>query len=394
MPASAAPQAGGQSPWLQEPPPSGIKTIRILTPGGKPITQARAWVFDRPQSARKGRAQALAVEHGAVKIDLSKYEGVIVLVVESPGFGLSFERKWPSDKPNADFVMRPSTRVEGRLLLPNGRPAAGIRVFPTLLLNALQPPRPDADESAATFAFLQLDDPKLRDRYTAVTGQNGRFTLRGLSQRFAARFDTDDTRFATFSMGTQVSTSGHPVTAAPDIRLTRAATIEGRVLQDGKPVGGVTIGCQSDGGWGESISDAAGRYRIERLVPGTYNVATALTVAQEDRFTASAHEAVVVRAGEHKVGFDFALIPGAVIKGRVTRADGSPAAGIPVGVYGPAHPKSGAWVQGTTADKNGYYRLRVPAGEQFVFIPVKQYDQSRDVTVKDGEEQEVDFTVP
>jgi len=184
------------------------------------------------------------------------------------------------------------------------------------------------------------------------------------------------------------------VTSAPDIRLIQAATIEGRVLRAGKPASGITVGCQSERGWGEVKANASGRYRIERLAPYSYNVSTDLTPRQIEAYTARAHEAVVVRLGEHKTGIDFALIPGAVIKGRVTRADGSPAAGIPVGVYGPARPRSGAWVQNVEADKDGYYRIRVPAGAQYVYIPVEEYGQSQDVTVKDGEERTVNFTVP
>src|SRR5439155_403330 len=80
---------------------------------------------------------------------------------------------------------------------------------------------------------------------------------------------------------------------------------------------------------------------------GAYNVALDLSGELAKAWTAQAHEKLYVATGDHLQGIDFTLIPGAVITGKVTAVDnGQPVAGAHVSVYGPAHPRSGAWVLG------------------------------------------------
>jgi len=84
-------------------------------------------------------------------------------------------------------------------------------------------------------------------------------------------------------------------------------------------------------------------------------------------------------------GVDFELIPGTVIEGVVTSTGGKPMPRIWVGVYGPAHPQSSAWVQGTKTDAQGRYRFLVPPGKQMVYVSDGRYDaEQKHVTTGEG----------
>ncbi|MBB6053204.1 carboxypeptidase-like regulatory domain-containing protein [Armatimonas rosea] len=118
-------------------------------------------------------------------------------------------------------------------------------------------------------------------------------------------------------------------------------------------------------GWGTSLTDGHGNYTL-RVPPGNYNIA--LDLAGTPDWTTRAHEGVAVRSGKNLTGIDFTLERGCLISGRVLGADDRPLVGYSVGVYGPAHPKSSAWVQTTKTDHAGRYQLRVPAGEQYLYL--------------------------
>ena len=64
---------------------------------------------------------------------------------------------------------------------------------------------------------------------------------------------------------------------------------------------------------------------------------------------------------------------------------GRPVEGAFVGVYGPAHPASSAEVQSTLTDAKGRYLLRVPSGDQRVYLADGRYEGISDnVSVADG----------
>jgi hypothetical protein len=110
-----------------------------------------------------------------------------------------------------------------------------------------------------------------------------------------------------------------------------------------------------------------------------------------------------VQAEQTLKNLDFALVKGAVISGRVMAADdGTGIADVPIGVYGPAHPRSGAWVQTTKSAADGSYSLRVPPGEQYVYYQSYQppagfslpQQANLTVTVAEGQTLMVDFKLP
>jgi hypothetical protein len=113
-------------------------------------------------------------------------------------------------------------------------------------------------------------------------------------------------------------------------------------------------------------------------------------------WTAIAFADLPMKQGAIKQDLKFKLIKGGLVVGRVTDLDGKPIVGTNVGIYGPARPRSGAWVQHALTDADGRYRLRVPAGAQYIYLmggptgsPFNQ--MGKEIEVIDGKETKADF---
>ena len=72
---------------------------------------------------------------------------------------------------------------------------------------------------------------------------------------------------------------------------------------------------------------------------------------------------------------------------------GNPQKGIEIGIYGPAHPQTSGWVQIGQTDAVGTYQMRVPPGEQYVYV-MQLSQKSRILTVADGDTATADFQIP
>ncbi len=199
---------------------------------------------------------------------------------------------------------------------------------------------------------------------TSETDADGRFTIAGLpgGARAAMRVEAEGFAEQYDSVPENWPATGSDVT----ITLQPEATIAGRVSRDGEPVAEVKVAAQAQrgSGWGEDRTGAEGHYVLRGLPADTYNVA----LTAPEGLTAVAHEGVKTEAGQRVEGIHFALIEGSLVQGTVTWADtGQPVEGAMIGAYGPAHPRSGGWVQNTTTDAQGRYELRLPPGENYVY---------------------------
>ena len=154
-------------------------------------------------------------------------------------------------------------------------------------------------------------------------------------------------------------------------------------------------------GWGKAITDNDGNFTIGCLTPGNYNLNVHLIGQMGHDWTSVAYDGTPLKEGDQRTGLDLKLIKGGLIQGTVRYSDGKPVEGLLVGVYGPARPRSGAWVQNSMTDKYGKYVLRVPSGKQWVYLmgyptggPAGHARRAtgQDVFVKDGKETTVDFT--
>ncbi len=123
-------------------------------------------------------------------------------------------------------------------------------------------------------------------------------------------------------------------TTTVEIVLPRRASISGTVTSgvDGSAIAGasVSMGSPTSGGNGFATTDASGRYLIEGLKAGSYNLSV---FADGGYVPLQLDEPIVVPAGAVLTGVDFVLTPGATISGVVTSSDGSSVAGSPVSVH-------------------------------------------------------------
>ncbi|MBI5708171.1 MAG: carboxypeptidase regulatory-like domain-containing protein [Armatimonadetes bacterium] len=151
-------------------------------------------------------------------------------------------------------------------------------------------------------------------------------------------------------------------------------------------------------GLGQTVTAKDGSCSIGQLTPGRYNVNAFLTGDLEQAWTSVAFDRTEAKTGETKSGLDIKLIKGGLIIGTVKFSDGKPIEGAYVGVYGPARPRSGAWVQTAIADAEGHYILRVPPGQNHVYVAGvpnmnRLIQDMRNVTVEEGKEIRVDLSI-
>ena len=385
-------------------------TLRVLGPDRKPVARATAWVLygtaDSGQGPVRPAPERIEVRNGVATFRLKHGAFPEALLVDASGYGLSAkgemfasglrivagaETWWP--RREVEFVMSPESRIRGRLLLPSGQPAAGVRVFPAGLAcdvtDSISNPSPGGRVSIELFSE-GFSFPHMRDRYATVTDGAGRFEIRGLPQATSIALDTDDLRFAAFLQGSWHETARSAVTNWPDVRMIPAATIEGRVFARGKPVPGVAVGCYSTRAqMTQATTDRMGRYLIGRLNAGTYGIVAEPSEPLSERLVGRFYPAVAVRTGQHKRAFDLPLTPGAVIKGRVTFTTRG-ANPVTILDFFPPSPFAAYSARG---NKNGYYSIRLPAGKWEV-VPLSPDNKARrEVTLKEGHDLTLNLTV-
>ncbi|HLK15135.1 MAG TPA: M56 family metallopeptidase [Fimbriimonadaceae bacterium] len=369
------------------------REVRLLGPDGKPVARADAWL--EVTGGTKGiEFRPLKVSNGVVDATGSGFpiHGMGVLVVHTPGLALGMARLWPNDHPADELRLSLGSHVEGMLKLADGSPATQTRVRVVRVLFGYPDPQRLVPAALAEDCPLQL---------AATTDDKGHYSIGDLPAGASVGCDADDDRYAQTGIDNMFTVSPEGTAGRYDITLRPAAQFIGHVTRAGKPVAGIVVGAQSinrttDGqpniyGWGEAVTGPDGKYLIRRLPATTYNVALKLVDPQQQEFTAVAHEAIPAIEGQTRDGLYFDLIPGALIEGHLFDSAGRPIARAEIGVYGPAHPRTGAWVQGTWTDRFGHYAFRVPAGTQYVYTMDRGPTAGETVTVLDGSRTTVDL---
>ena len=165
----------------------------------------------------------------------------------------------------------------------------------------------------------------------------------------------------------------HAQTATTDAKPT--GTISGKVTVNEKGVADILVAAQfadrpSQQPAARAKSDASGRYRITGLPAGQYQitaVAPTLAAAEQSQFSSSFYRSsktVVLESGEDADDVDIKLVPGSVITGRVTDADGKPVIEERISLQiidqtgNPSNPSVGMWnYQMNLTDDRGIYRI-------------------------------------
>jgi uncharacterized GH25 family protein len=371
----------------------------VLGSDGKPIAGASVWLVNNSVQApsagvRVDLPTTRSSDSGEFSFtNLPSTAGQ--LVAGADGFGLGLGK---TVNGRVEIRLNRRTDVALTFLAADGKPAAGITVYLSLL------DMPSAENGIYSGIFIAQS---VRSPWNAVTDANGQCTIGGLPQGAVARFDSEDAHFALTTYHENVSLASAAQTRADPIHLVPGATVTGKVIEtaSGKPIAGITVVAQSSqsSSGGSAITADDGSYAIRQLQPAKYDVELNLNDDQQKTWTAAAVENLTLAGGSSKDGVDFSLIPGVILSGTTIAADdGKPVQGVAVGIYSPAHPRSGSMLQSVNSDANGAFSARVPAGDEFAYVesdtPADGFGRpspdNQTVTIADGATGSVQFRLP
>ncbi len=299
--------------------------------------------------------------------------GGIALDVSATGYcGLGFEVPEDADEPIRVRLPR-AARIEGVVRDTDGNPVAGasVAVWGNLQPRIIERARGELDDFAA---FAELPEGwDYEDEYVptpaTTTDAEGRFRSTGLIPHtlgyavHASHPDAGTAEVEAPRLGAPGETTWVNVALAPEIP---GGTIRGRMLLNGEPTAGrIAWKGPTDG---DSLEvGPSGAFLFEHVEPGTIQL-TASPGALRYAFTLMDGRVVEleVESGqelEHDVDVE---LPMAEISGRVTYADGRPAANVFV--------RAGSrekWVQlGGNADADGNYAIAVPDLDFLYYVHV------------------------
>jgi beta-lactamase regulating signal transducer with metallopeptidase domain len=363
--------------------------IRLVDQARQPVMGAKAWLWSMSKD-EKQHVIDLPVEGDAVVLTEKAIQGAErgTLLVETKDGMRDFKVLWPVLSRPSELVIAKSSSIRGKLKLPAGLSSpTRIQIKAMLREHQLEENR---------FEYIPFDSVPNQLKGTAID-TDGNFEFSSMPSGTTICLEVDDDRIAKDNMKLRVKIDGDGHSDLLEYSLKLGGTVEGQVLRNGVPFPGLPIAAQGQNnlhganGWGECVTDTNGRYRLARLDPDTYNVAANIPAPQRADFTMVAKEGLTVKAGETKKEVNFDVIPGGIISGVVQDESGKPIPGGDVGIYGPAHPKSSAWVQGVIADAKGHLRTRVPAGlnEVYYMGPGEMSRPMTNIKVVDGMESKV-----
>lgn len=403
---------------------------RVLAPNNQPIAGASvSWVAYSKDEYHSGTVLSTVQCDAQGRFRFDDSASLIAQTQTYSGTNLDLtppqlfieEKKWGlSRKPIAalasghlDIHLASASELQASYVDGKGQPIPDLRVRLRFLDFKQSAP------GAETGSFLTPSEMK---RFEERTDAAGVVHFPGLPQGAGVFLEVEDERFAQLEREeSQIELARTAKTIAPPIHLVAGATIKGRLTYgpSGLPAVGVQVYAQDRGArWGAAVSDGNGEYQMKSLLAGSYNLSLDLQDNLSGDWTARAHEKVVVARGDHLQNMDFQLVHGVLITGKVT-AEGSaePIAGLQIGIYGPAKPRSSGGVQTAETAKDGTYRLRVPEGKQLIYlmsappigfgppqepptssVPLQRSNafanETYDVEVKDGEKPTVSWQLP
>jgi 5-hydroxyisourate hydrolase-like protein (transthyretin family) len=359
----------------------------VVLPDGSPAKGCDVYFFaqDKTESELHQRQEVKSDNEGAFHFDGLAVDPMNCYVIAvAKGWGMGYDRFL--SRKTTQLRLAPAIDLTVHFVDAQGKPAPDVPICLRALVS-----------QNVEFAFI-LFPAKDQPPFAGKTDSEGAVTFVGLPQSTQVQLTVNDDRFAALTFANAIQLPAKSALSPPPIQLHAAASISGKVVfgATGKPAAGINVAAQSQEGGGSAITSADGTYKLNRLEADKYNVALDLKTEQEKNWTAVAAEGVSIGEGEQKQGVDLSLITGGLITGNVlSKVGGKPIAGVYVGVYGPAHPRSGAWVQNTTTAADGAFSLRVPPGEQYVYLQSadqnSEADTSQNVTVVDGKTTTINF---
>jgi protocatechuate 3,4-dioxygenase beta subunit len=303
--------------------PEGTVKGRVLA-GGKPVAGARVRLRTVIKGERFPDMQFIAVPDGLLDRLTTKtgadgsysLSGIprdfkALVELDDPRFVRLSVQAPLNGQPEASAPVldaRPAGVVQGRALLPDGKPAVGMRVF--------------AQAHSAGNGYAN-----------AVTNAEGRYVLAGLPSGIYNIMADAPTKEVIAAAVEGVTVTEGKTLDAGDMRLTGGALVEGRAVDanTGQPLANVYIGSygphrpRSSGAIIGTSTDAEGKYRL-RVAPGEsylYVSGIAPGYVRDDK----ANTTLKLASGETKT-LDFRLKKGVTLNGRVTDEAGKGVGGL------------------------------------------------------------------
>ena len=124
--------------------------------------------------------------------------------------------------------------------------------------------------------------------------------------------------------------AGFLLRAQSQTKTPKKGSVAGKVTLKSKPAPGIAVGLRTSQPTGPfepsfmAKTDEEGKYRLNDIPAGSYQVAPAAPAFVFSDINNSRGQTVVLGEGENVDQFDFALVRGGVITGKVTDADGRP----------------------------------------------------------------------
>lgn len=352
--------------------------IKVTDANGTAVSTGDVWLL--AEAPHRKYAQLLPLRNGQVVVPYHPERPRSGRLVVNSKEVIDWMQLWPSTKTVTNMKLSRPETLRGRLLLPNGQPARKMQVAVRMIH------KPGVSQSE--FARDLLLEPKSNFlQIETQTDENGMYTFTRLPAGCLIRLDVNDLNIAPPTIGDEIQLGQKGETVAGDLRLRAAGSISGRVSSRGIGSAGTLVGaqCTNDSkaseGWGAAFTNYKGEYKIQRLLPGTYNLIADFGYTVHAPYTAVAKERITVTAGKNVSSQNFEVTKGLVVTGTVRDRSGKLIRDSQVFCYSKSHPKTTDWVQSAHVYE-GKYRIRVPAGE----ITISLADGSSDPIVTKVEE--------
>ena len=231
------------------------------------------------------------------------------------------------------------------------------------------------------------------EEHVALTDDMGRYSIDRLhaGDYMVSITNPDDDEYG-FEMTSQTVTVSLNATATAsfDGYMLRTAEVTGTVTISGDPLGDVTVTVRGTSGKGDdeehiAVTDAAGKYSVDRLHAGDYTVSIANPDDDEYGFDVTSRDVEVELEETAMANFDGIMLRTAEVTGAVTIA-GEALAGVAVTLTGTSGKGDGEEYTRTTGAGGGYSVDRLHAGDYTVSIANPDDDEyGFDVTSRDVE---------
>ena len=288
----------------------------------------------------QGRYRIESFPVGSVSDLRAEKEGLVHVPKDEAMFGGGDRRVHAGDTLTEDIVLEKGATVKGRVTT-GGAPVAGAKV----IVRVGRPNRGiEFTETATTDADGRWKIEGVLPGAAFGEAKKDGYFLEGFPEQWWTF--TEDAEFGK-PFRVEVPEAGE---ATLDLVLSRGSTVKGRVEGPDGPVAGATVWSQS----AKATSGADGTFTLDGVTPGPAVVIVAakrgLTATKESRFEVAADgpsPEVVLR-----------LAKSAVVRGRVTTADGSPLRDARVAVQPKTDDPQQVWINMQPVDWRNAHAVR------------------------------------